>query len=318
MAGRFSDIAFDERGYIAADVICIGCGYNLRGLLPDGRCPECGAPVSISFRGDVSWADPRWLRGVQRGLWLLIACIALWYVFDWAATRQILHYRESGKFGEEAAVWFVCMPVLAQTPTLKLTTQAMWLALVPQVLAVLAMLWVTSVPVGLALADATRRMRRFAVVLKLAAAGFSAALLVTAAAMQRRGFAALDGPPLFRLMVAQLVADFAAMMLLLAYMPRLLDALGQGGGHKRVSLAMRLSAAAFFFSAVLATRNTALWWHAGLTINGGSTLEQLTLHPYAVVATACFHLAVALCIAAMAVWHGKLGIAIRPSLDRIE
>jgi hypothetical protein len=34
-----------EAGTIVEDVLCAGCGYNLRGLRPEGDCPECGAPA---------------------------------------------------------------------------------------------------------------------------------------------------------------------------------------------------------------------------------------------------------------------------------
>jgi len=40
----------DESGKereIAHDAHCHRCGYNLRGLKPSGRCPECGAPVRV-------------------------------------------------------------------------------------------------------------------------------------------------------------------------------------------------------------------------------------------------------------------------------
>jgi hypothetical protein len=40
------DGPLDEQGRIAADCPCIRCGYNLRTLLPDINCPECGCPVS--------------------------------------------------------------------------------------------------------------------------------------------------------------------------------------------------------------------------------------------------------------------------------
>lgn len=35
-------------GYIDHDIVCSACGYNLRGLLPDGKCPECGTPIAES------------------------------------------------------------------------------------------------------------------------------------------------------------------------------------------------------------------------------------------------------------------------------
>ncbi len=31
------------------DVACSACGYNLRGLAVQGRCPECGQEVSVSL-----------------------------------------------------------------------------------------------------------------------------------------------------------------------------------------------------------------------------------------------------------------------------
>jgi Zn finger protein HypA/HybF involved in hydrogenase expression len=30
-------------------LLCTACGYDLRGLVLDGRCPECGTPVSESL-----------------------------------------------------------------------------------------------------------------------------------------------------------------------------------------------------------------------------------------------------------------------------
>jgi hypothetical protein len=40
------------KGYpVADDLTCVRCGYNLRGLASDGRCPECGETVERSLRG---------------------------------------------------------------------------------------------------------------------------------------------------------------------------------------------------------------------------------------------------------------------------
>jgi predicted RNA-binding Zn-ribbon protein involved in translation (DUF1610 family) len=38
-------VALDAEGRVAEDVACIRCGYNLRTLYHDGRCPECDADV---------------------------------------------------------------------------------------------------------------------------------------------------------------------------------------------------------------------------------------------------------------------------------
>lgn len=58
------------------DLPCIRCGYNLRELSPDGRCPECGTPIHRSIHGDLlSAADPAWLTRVSRGLTLVYAAV---------------------------------------------------------------------------------------------------------------------------------------------------------------------------------------------------------------------------------------------------
>lgn len=61
-----------------ADVPCLSCGYNLRGLTNDGACPECGSPVTASLRGDfLKFADPAWLERLKLGTSLKLWNIAL-------------------------------------------------------------------------------------------------------------------------------------------------------------------------------------------------------------------------------------------------
>lgn len=71
---------------INIDVPCASCGYNLRGLAGDGRCPECGASVARSLEihlNPIAPAQIFWARTVLAGLilWLLLTpaclCIAL-------------------------------------------------------------------------------------------------------------------------------------------------------------------------------------------------------------------------------------------------
>ncbi len=64
------------------DVACIYCGYNLRGLSFDGRCPECGAAINVASRGDLlRYADPAWLARLRFGttlkLWNILATITI-------------------------------------------------------------------------------------------------------------------------------------------------------------------------------------------------------------------------------------------------
>jgi predicted RNA-binding Zn-ribbon protein involved in translation (DUF1610 family) len=55
------------------NVACDKCGYNLRGLVPEERCPECGTYVTESLRGSTledGWRSTRyWL------LWLAIVVL---------------------------------------------------------------------------------------------------------------------------------------------------------------------------------------------------------------------------------------------------
>jgi hypothetical protein len=82
-----------EAHTVAQDVSCLRCGYNLRGLSSDSRCPECGSPVERSIQGDqLRFADPNWLRTLRRGvafmLWNLLIIFAI-NVFAGVATTIV-------------------------------------------------------------------------------------------------------------------------------------------------------------------------------------------------------------------------------------
>ena len=63
-----TETVFDASGTIISDIVCRRCGYNLRGLHRDGRCPECGAAVGLSTQGDLlRFADPDWVDQLARG-----------------------------------------------------------------------------------------------------------------------------------------------------------------------------------------------------------------------------------------------------------
>ena len=77
--------AISTAGPIETDVTCRRCGYNLRGLLEEGLCPECGTAVVLSTRGDLlRYADPDWVETMARGvkfiLWGLLLATVLGFL----------------------------------------------------------------------------------------------------------------------------------------------------------------------------------------------------------------------------------------------
>ena len=63
-------------GVITDDHSCIHCGYNLRGLGRDGRCPECFTPIGQSVHGNLlRYADAAWLDKLRFG-----TVLKLWHI----------------------------------------------------------------------------------------------------------------------------------------------------------------------------------------------------------------------------------------------
>lgn len=52
----------DLDGRLAGDVPCAQCEYLLRGMLPQGNCPECGCSVADSLEALARKISPGWLR----------------------------------------------------------------------------------------------------------------------------------------------------------------------------------------------------------------------------------------------------------------
>jgi hypothetical protein len=71
----------DAQGVVLADLPCRKCGYNLRGLSLDGRCPECGSAVGLSVQGDLMrYSQPRWVRTLQRGVVFILSGIGVFVI----------------------------------------------------------------------------------------------------------------------------------------------------------------------------------------------------------------------------------------------
>ena len=96
-ATRSPTVPLDSAGRVAQDVPCRSCKYNLRGLSPDGRCPECGTAVGWSIHGDLlCYSDPVWVRHLAAGsLWMIISVLGgiVVTVFGRAVTGAIFQDR---------------------------------------------------------------------------------------------------------------------------------------------------------------------------------------------------------------------------------
>jgi hypothetical protein len=64
---------------IEADLACAVCGYNLKGLSPDGACPECGRAIERTTGAGLSQSDAAWLRGRARSVLFLAALSGVTY-----------------------------------------------------------------------------------------------------------------------------------------------------------------------------------------------------------------------------------------------
>lgn len=68
----------DAQGHLCENLACVACGYNLRGLEPQGGCPECGESIARTLASpSLVNSDPRWLARVETGLWLLLGAVVL-------------------------------------------------------------------------------------------------------------------------------------------------------------------------------------------------------------------------------------------------
>ena len=76
--GFQADLRLGPDGRLEMDIACVSCGYNLRGLAPDSRCPECGTAIGHSTRGDyLRFCDPGWVETLASGMNWIVAGIIL-------------------------------------------------------------------------------------------------------------------------------------------------------------------------------------------------------------------------------------------------
>lgn len=90
-----NDVTPDPRqpSSVGDDVLCLGCGYMLRGLDPAGACPECGQAIARSLGpAHLCDLDSQWLRRVRRGLRLVAGGLLLLIVLPLAVLSAMINY----------------------------------------------------------------------------------------------------------------------------------------------------------------------------------------------------------------------------------
>jgi len=78
---------WDADDRLAADIPCVSCGYNLRGLKRSGVCGECGEPIRYSLAGsDLACGAPEWVARLRSGTATLALTLPwLWFPPAWLA-----------------------------------------------------------------------------------------------------------------------------------------------------------------------------------------------------------------------------------------
>lgn len=63
-------------GVVVSGIACVDCGYELAGLHEHGHCPECGASIERSLKGDLLLhASPEYLATLHRGSVIVLTII---------------------------------------------------------------------------------------------------------------------------------------------------------------------------------------------------------------------------------------------------
>ena len=130
-------------GFVNLDVACRTCGYDLRALSVEAKCPECGTDVTTSLRSEeLRDADPQWVRRLSLGAQCIgltlighlsaaclvrgisyrvsltgrlidIAFVLPWFAGVWLLTRPDPSGRGERQYGSWRRAWFYSASAVA-------------------------------------------------------------------------------------------------------------------------------------------------------------------------------------------------------------
>lgn len=86
--------------FVAQDLHCADCGYNLRTLSEESRCPECGLAISMTRQVEADEAARR-VNGRQQASLLLAISIGLWVVGGLLLIAIVVVFNVAGEVGED-------------------------------------------------------------------------------------------------------------------------------------------------------------------------------------------------------------------------
>lgn len=99
------NLPVDDAGHLVEDVVCLSCGYNLRGLSLRSACPECGTPMLQAVHGNyLRYSDPRWIQRLATGANILARSLrfVILLVIVMIIGPELPEFRQSGLGGDSS------------------------------------------------------------------------------------------------------------------------------------------------------------------------------------------------------------------------
>ena len=100
------------RDNCSEDIGCSSCRYNLRGLPPDGLCPECGYPILVSIESNEyrrSLRPPLSFRYRRRAY---VLALVLPYVATWCLAPEVQSWRFQGAVADWSNIYSLLLALV--------------------------------------------------------------------------------------------------------------------------------------------------------------------------------------------------------------